>query len=93
MHLKFARALTLQKVVDKVSYKEDEAVEQTYVLAIPRSVFTAKQIQNNDEVLNLETIWEDSQIVKLELAGIKHPWPIEAVGNFNKNLINGNNFE
>lgn len=93
INMKFARALTVQKFVDKVSYKESEAIEQTYVLAIPRSIFTAKQIESNDDVLNLETIWEDSQIVKLELAGTKHPWPIEAVGNFNKNLINGNNFE
>ena len=88
IHLEFLKSATITKSVEKISYKEKKKLEETYIAAMPRSIFNKKVADSGKGVAHFQNLWEsDEDIVKIELACIKHPWMEENINHFNSNVL------
>ncbi|CAI2375320.1 unnamed protein product [Moneuplotes crassus] len=85
LHLNLIKCANMVKTFDKVSYKEKKEVIETYVVAQPRSLFRfKKEDQSSRSITYYQNIWEqDREIVRIELAGIKHPYFEDTINYLN----------
>ena len=82
INLNLLKAVNLQRVKDKISYKEEQQISETFIAATPASVFSRKS--HSKSISSVQNDFEQNKdIVKVELAWIHSPWPDEAIEYFN----------
>jgi len=72
----------------KSRINKEKEIKKTYISSLPVSLFNSKKATHSQGISHYENLWKtDSQIVKLELASIKHPWEEGTINNFNSNFL------
>ena len=82
IRLNLLKAVNIQRVKDKISYKEDQQVSETYIASTLASLFSRKSREKSISAA-INEFEQNKNIVKVELACIHQPWPEEAIDFFN----------
>ena len=88
IHLELLKCANMTKSIDQVSYKKDVEVKETYIAAMPLSLRGKRSRNKGKGVVDYQNLWDkDRDIVRVELAGIKHPWQEDTIEYFNSTWL------
>lgn len=84
----------MSKLQNKISYKQQEETTETYIVAALRSLFASKASHSKSVYSYFDLFEKDKNVVKVELAAVKHPWPTETIENTNSShFLNHRKYE